>query len=374
MKAPQGILKAFLVGFSLLMILLLGTVLIGGGGVNRYVALIAIQGAINVVIALSLNLISGFTGQLALGHAGFMAIGAYTSAFMVMRLGMPLGLAILAGGLVTAVFGFAIGLPALRLRGDYLAIVTLGFGEIIRVILVNLEGITGGSAGLKGIPSFVDMKSLGLWIDAAAARVRDGGGGLDLLLAKLKPLEILAAASFFWTGLVMILCYIGVRHLIASSWGRAIMSIREDEVASRSMGLSSFRYKMFAFTLSTFLAGIGGALFAHYFRYLAPADFNFLKSVDFLIIVVLGGMGSATGTLISGYTLTILQEYLRFLKDYRLVIYAFILILIMLFRPGGLMGKRELSLSDLGAFFKSLTPRALKRRFGGEAGGGADHG
>jgi branched-chain amino acid transport system permease protein len=262
-----------------------------------------------------------------------MAIGAYVSAYGMMQLHLPLPVCLFMGGLVTAGFGFVIGFPTLKLTGDYLAIVTLGFGEIIRVILINLPQVTGGPAGLKGIPSFISSSSL-------------------------QP-----SVSFGITLLFVILTIVLMRNLMTGRFGRAIMSVRDDEIASRSMGVNVFSHKMYAFILSAFIAGIGGALYAPFFGYLNPTMFNFLKSFDFLIIVVLGGMGSITGTVIAGYALTYLQEFLRILQDYRLVIYPVILILIMLFRPGGLMGKREFSLTN--AYFGKFVAWAKKRKAGG---------
>jgi branched-chain amino acid transport system permease protein len=298
-------------------VVVFGTVfgLMMAGIIDDYTAQVLTQGAANVIVALSLNLISGFTGQLALGHAGFMAVGAYTTAFIVMRqpdLANPnvwfIAPAILAGGLVTALFGLLIGFPTLRLKGDYLAIVTLGFGEIIRVIMINAEPITGGAAGLKDIPSFSN----------------------DMIWAP--------KISFAWVFGFMILTIILVNNLIKSSHGRAIISIREDEIASTSMGVNVFYYKMFAFTLSAFIAGVGGGLWALFFGYLNPTNFDFLRSCDFVVMVVLGGMGSITGTVATGFILTYLKEFLGFLQDYRLVIYPVLLILVMIFKPSGLIG------------------------------------
>lgn len=302
--------KMRIAGFSCLGFLV-SVSLIYFGIIDEYTAQILTFAAINVIIALSLNLISGFTGQLALGHAGFMAIGAYSTAALVMQFQVLNLLAIFAGGLVTAGFGFVIGFPTLRLKDDYLAIVTLGFAEIIRVLMINAEKITGGAAGLKGIPSFSNNMSL-------------------------NPV-----VSFIWVFLFMIGSIVLISNLIRSSHGRAIISIREDEIASNAMGINVFYYKMFSFTLSAFIAGTGGGLYALFFGYLNPTMFNFLKSCDFLVIVVLGGMGSIVGTVATGFILTYLQEFLRFLQDYRLVIYPLILIVIMLFKPTGLIGLVE---------------------------------
>ncbi|HYH03186.1 MAG TPA: branched-chain amino acid ABC transporter permease [Bacillota bacterium] len=286
------------------------------GLIDEYIAQVLTLGGINVIVALGLNLISGYAGQLALGQAGFMAVGAYTTAFLVMQVQVPLLPAILTGGMLTAGFGILIGYPTLQLRGDYLAIVTLSFGEIIRVIMVNLEHYTGGAAGLKGIPSFTAV-------------------------ILHRP-----TVSFLWVYCLMTVVILGLANLIRSAPGRAILAVREDEVAAGAMGINVFYHKMLAFTLSAFIAGLAGGLYAPFFRYLNPTMFNFLKSVDFLIIVVFGGMGSITGTVIAGFVLTYLQEFLRILSDYRLVIYPILLILMMLYKPSGLLGEREFSLEQ----------------------------
>lgn len=324
-----------LMGVSIVFVAVVAA-LIQYGILNEYAAQILSFAGVNIIIALSLNLISGFTGQLALGHAGFMAIGAYGAAVSVMQFGMPIFVGILIGGVITALFGLIIGFPTLRLRGDYLAIVTLAFGEIIRVILVNLETLTGGAAGLTSVPYFVSGKEI-----------------------EKNPVAIdnIPALNFIYITLTMLVVLALVHNLLHSSHGRAIISVREDEVASGSMGIGVFRYKMIAFCISSFIAGVGGGLYAFLFNYLNPTDFNFLRSVDFLIIVVFGGMGSLTGTIVAGYLLTYLQEALRFLKDYRLVIYPLLLILMMIFRPGGIMGSRELSITKL------VRTRNLSRAF-----------
>lgn len=297
--------------------------------IDEYTSQVLTIAGINVIIALGLNLISGFTGQLALGHAGFMAVGAYTTAALMMKLNLPIFAAMLGGAMMSALFGFLIGLPTLRLRGDYLAIVTLGFGEIIRVIMINLPTLTGGPAGLKGIPTFTTNIT---W----------------------RPV-----LSFALVYLTLTLVVVLLSNLLKSSHGAAIISIREDEIAANAMGINVFYYKIYAFTLSAFIGGLGGALYAPFFGYLSPNMFNFQKSVEFLIIVVLGGMGNLTGTVLAGISLTYLQEFLRFLKDYRLVIYPVILILVMIFQPSGIMGlfgNREFSLARLVSKFSSTQP------------------
>lgn len=288
--------------------------------IDEYTTQVLTIAGINVIIALGLNLISGFTGQLALGHAGFMAVGAYTTAALMMKLNVLTFFAMIGGALMAALFGFLIGLPTLRLRGDYLAIVTLGFGEIIRVVMINLPDITGGPAGLKGIPTYTTNF---FW----------------------RPV-----LSFALVYLTLALVVLFLSNLLKSSHGKAIISVREDEIAANAMGINVFYYKIFAFTISAFIGGLGGALYAPFFGYLSPNMFNFQKSVEFLIIVVLGGMGNLTGTVVAGIGLTYLQEFLRFLKDYRLVIYPLILIIVMIFQPSGIMGlfgNKEFSITGL---------------------------
>ncbi|QSX08984.1 branched-chain amino acid ABC transporter permease [Alkalibacter rhizosphaerae] len=297
--------------------------------INRYYQGILVFICINVIVASSLNLTLGFLGQLALGHAGFMAVGAYASALLSIyfrTLELPvwlhLGLVLLFGGFVAAAIGYLIGLPALRLRGDYLAIITLGFGEIIRVVINNLK-FTGGAQGLSGIPKLATFTN-SYWIAVLT---------LALLYALLRS-----------------------RH------GRAIISIREDEIAAEAVGINTVRYKALGFTISAFFAGIGGGLFAHYMAYLDPMIFNFMKSVEIVVIVVLGGMGSLTGTILAATVLTSMPELLRGFAEYRLLIYSFVLVVMMIFRPQGIFGTAEFSLESMisspKGFFKSVRKKA----------------
>ena len=280
--------------------------------INRYYSGILVMVCINIIMTISLNLTTGFLGELALGHAGFMSVGAFTAGVITKALtenaGMDplhsLPISLLAGGIFAAAMGLLIGIPALRLKGDYLAIITLGFGEIIRVIIQNME-ITGGAAGISRIP-----------------RVNDFG------------------ISYFIMVTVVILLF----TLGRSRHGRAIISIRENEVASEATGISTTYYKIFAFTLAAFFAGIAGGLYAHQIGRISATTFNFNKSIEYLVMVVLGGMGSFTGSVISAAVLTLLPEMLREFSDYRLLLYSIILIVMMLFRPRGLMGTSEFSL------------------------------
>ena len=290
---------------------------------NSYFLRVIMLCGINVILAVSLNLVNGFTGQFSIGHAGFMAIGAYTSAVVTMKVlpgatlamaaagvppifahGAALLVATLAGGSLAAVAGLAVGLPSLRLRGDYLAIVTLGFGEIIRVVILNVDAI-GGARGLSGVPAYT---------------------------------------NFFWVALWVVVV-VGVSYnLLASTHGRAMLAIREDEIAAESLGVPTTRYKVLAFVVSAFFAGVAGALYAHYDSYLNPASFTFLRSIEIIAMIVLGGMGSVSGAIMAAVALTVLPEALRGVKEYRMVIYAMLLIVLMITRPSGIMGTRELKL------------------------------
>jgi branched-chain amino acid transport system permease protein len=254
-------------------------------------------------------MIVGITGQLSLGQAGFLAIGAYSCIFFSLDLGMPLPLAAACAISLTTNAGFLIGFPVLKLSGDYLAIVTLGFGEIIRVVFINLKNLTGGPNGRQ----------------------------FTTALALNPELSLVVVT------IVLVVVVALLQNFLRSSYGRAIMACREDEIAANSCGINIFRYKMTGFVIAAFIAGIGGSLYAMVNGFVKPDIAQFLRSIDFLIYVVLGGMGSMTGSIIAAYVLTYLQEFLRFLQDYRLLIYPLILIFIMLFRPKGLLGMKELS-------------------------------
>ena len=305
--------------------------------VNPYVFQIVILCGVNIMLSVSLNLINGFTGQFSIGHAGFMAIGAYGSAMFSLHVGLrwvaawtgagvppvaaegtALLIALVLGGLLAALSGYLVGLPTLRLRGDYLAIATLGFGEIIRVVITNVDAV-GASRGLPGIPQWV---------------------------------------NFFWVGVgVMAVIMLSV-HLANSTHGRALFAIRDDEVAAEALGVPTTSYKVMAFVLGAFFAGVAGGLFAHYLSYLNPNSFTFIKSVEVVVMVVLGGMGSVTGAVLAAIILTLLPEVLRPVKDYRMVIYSLMLIVLMITRPGGLLGSREISMAWLLKRFRPARERA----------------
>lgn len=289
-------------------------------GVNAYIKLILLFATVNCLLSMSLNLVNGYTGQFSLGHAGFMAIGAYFSAYASTKWGfLPESLQLLqsfvfviGAGLAAAVAGFLVGLPSLRLKGDYLAIVTLGFGEIIRVALLNMDFL-GGPRGLSGIPSF---------------------GAFPV--------------AFIFASVWLVICFFTIWRVMHSSHGRGFLSVREDEIAAEAMGINTTRMKVKAFVLSSFFAGVAGALFAHFTNFINPSSFTFLQSVNAVIMVVLGGMGSMTGSIVAAIIITVLPEALRPLQeltgvDLRMVIYSLALILMMILRPKGLFGDMEFS-------------------------------
>ncbi len=292
------------------------------GNLDLYYYKILVDVGIAVILAVSLNLINGITGQFSLGHAGFMGIGAYVAASLsvfliqpwLLRLGLPpsterllagglTGLAVVTGGFCAALAGLAIGIPTLRLRGDYLAIATLGFGEIIRIVILNTESV-GGPRGMTDIP----------------------------------PLS-----NFFWVFAWAAVCVTVIARMAHSVKGRAFFAIREDEFAASLIGVDTTRYKVIAFVIGSFFAGIAGGLFAHTATgYINPSQFDTLKSIEIVVMVVLGGLGSISGAIIAAVALTILPEALRGFSEYRMVAYSLLLIVMMLTRPQGLMGMREL--------------------------------
>lgn len=308
--------------------------LISGRVFNSYVTGIIMLVCINVIAAVSLNMVTGLLGQLVLGHAGFMLVGAYTAALFTksavelnLEYSLPIGL--VCGGLVAALFGVVIGIPALRLKGDYLAIITLGFGEIIRVMANAkfLKGVTNGAMGLGGIPGF----------------------GIR------KP------AALFTFAFVIVVLVIFISFTFGRSrHGRAVLAIREDEIAAEAAGINTTYYKLFAFVLAAFMAGVAGGLYAHHVGVIDPSKFDFNRSVEILMMVVLGGMGSITGSVIAATVLTVLPEVLRGFSDYRMLVYSVVLICVMLFKPSGLLGRYEISVPGLALKFKNWVAARLK--------------
>lgn len=295
---------------------------------SAYHVQILIWVGVNVIMGVSLNLINGFTGQFSLGHAGFMAIGAYAAAYCTKILGLPFAVALVVGGIMASIGGLLVGVPTLRLAGDYLAIATLGFGEIIRVAIVNLSAV-GGPRGFGGIPSHTTF----LWVYAVAA-----------------------------------LAVVIVKNIIGSRHGRAFIAIREDETAAETMGIDTVKTKIIAFVIGAFFAGVAGGLYAHKITYIDPNQFDFMKSIESLVIIVLGGMGSITGSVVAAFIVTFLPEVLRPLADWRMVVYSLLLILIMLYRPKGLMGSAEVTVAGIRSWFGRLLRRFGVGRAAGSAG------
>ena len=316
---------------------------------SKYIVRITRLCAINIVLALSMNLVQGFTGIFSLGHAGFMAIGAYTVALLTIpvakketlfmlepliapfnTLTLPFGAALLIGGLLAAALAFLIGLPCLRLRGDYLAIATLGFSEIIRIVITNAQALTNGAQGLKSIPKTADI---------------------------------------WWCYGIALAVLVFISLLISSSFGRALKAIREDEIAAESMGISLLWHKMLSFMLSAFLAGVGGGLYASYIGTIGPDVFQISRTYDILMIVVMGGMGSISGSVVAAFLVTIGQEWLRVLdgplpflpfwpengiSGMRMVVFSILLLIVILFFRNGLFGHREITWSAIGRRISAL--------------------
>jgi len=302
--------------------------------------------AIYAILGLSMNLINGFTGLFSLGHAGFMCVGAYTTALLTMtpenkamnfflepitsvlaNIKLPFFLALLLAGLFSAIIAFLIGAPTLRLKGDYLAIATLGFSEIIRIIFTNTQNITNGPLGLKSIPNHTN-----LW----------------------------------WSYGAMLFTIVVMVAIIKSSYGKAFKAIREDEIATESMGINLFKHKVMSFVIGAFFAGIGGGLLGNLLGAINPNMFRFILTFNVLLIIVLGGMGSITGSVISAFVVTSGLEYLRVLDEsinlgfmkiegiagLRMVVFSTLLMIVVIFFRNGLMGTNEFSWDKLINFFK----------------------
>jgi branched-chain amino acid transport system permease protein len=270
---------------------------------DAYLADIVVRIGINLLAVMGLALVLGFTGQFSLGHAGFMAVGAYTAGALAIYAGVPAIPATLAGGLAAAVAGFAVGLPSLRLVGDYLAVVTLGFNGIIIVLIQNAE-VLGGAKGLTGLP---------------------------------------VATNFGWTFTFVLICGVFLRNLLTSAQGRVFEAVRDNEIATRSLGIDTTRVKVTAFVIGAFWAGISGGLIAFYRASIFPTQFQYDRSIELLAMVVLGGTGSLSGPILAGTLLSALPEVLRPIAEYRMVIYALLLITMMILRPTGFLGNHELT-------------------------------
>jgi branched-chain amino acid transport system permease protein len=298
-----------------------------------YVLYLVSLGLIYAIVALGLNLLFGYAGQFSLGHAGFFAIGAYTSAVLTWRAGVPFVIALLAAGFLTAAIGFLLGLPALRLTGLYLAIATLGFGLAIPQLILWLRDWTGGSMGLHSLPL------------------------ASIPLGPFPAIVFRTDQEYYYLALgVLILMTILARNIVNSDTGRAFISIRDSEIAARAMGVNLVRYKTTAFALSAFYTGIAGSLYAHLLHGISPEDFTVYLSIDFVTMIVLGGLGSVSGALYGAFMLTLLQNSLTRLpivsefKNLYIVVLGVILILTISFFPRGIAGAVQ-----------NLRRRSLKR-------------
>lgn len=290
--------------FLILSIVVYGTVqfLINTGILDQFYSNTLIFIGINIILAVSLHLIIGITGQFSIGHAGFLAVGAYISAIFTMKLQLPFPIALIVGGIIAALAGLIVGIPSLRLKGDYLAIATLGFAEIIRIIFLNIDYV-GGAAGMQ-------VSYLTTWT---------------------------------YTFVCLFITILVIMNFTNSRHGRACISIRENEIAADAMGINTVYYKVVAFALGSFFAGIAGGLYAHNFYIIQPTNFGFLKSFDILIFVVLGGLGSLSGAVISAILLTLVSTFLQDYPETRMIMYSLVLVIVMLYRPQGLMGTREIT-------------------------------
>ncbi|MDY4488081.1 MAG: branched-chain amino acid ABC transporter permease [Candidatus Limivicinus sp.] len=310
----------------LVALLVLGNMLFAGGALNRATKSVILQCGVYSIMAVSLNICTGYLGQLPLGHAGFMAVGAYAGALFWKAVpGLPTPVAIVCGiliaGLAAALFGVIIGVPALRLKGDYLAIITLGFGEIIRIAIINLPDITGGTPGLLNVPKYT---------------------------------------NFTVTFLCLVVCCFVVHNLMHSRHGRAILAIRDNEIAADCCGINLTAYKVFAFALSAFFAGVAGAVYAGLQGSLFPKSFDFMASINVLVMVVLGGMGSMTGSIIAATVLTALPLIMQSFNSYRMVAYSLLLIVVMIFKPSGLLGHKDFSMTKTIEYFMNF--KAIRAR------------
>jgi len=302
LKALIGIILIYVIVQALIMV----------GIVDDYYQILLVMICLNIILSVSLNLITGFTGQFSLGHAGFMAIGAYVCGYITVTVKQEFSflIGIFAGAIAAALVGILIGIPTLRLKGDYLAIATLGMAEIIRIIILNVEAV-GGASGLS-IPQY---------------------------------------ANWTWVYIFTVATIVLLKNFINSTHGRACISIREDEIASEAMGINTTRYKVIAFAIGAFFAGVAGALYSLYFYFIKPDQFGFMKSIDILVIVVLGGLGNIRGSIIASILLATISSYLQEYPELKMVIYALVLIVIMILKN-----------KDMTKFKKFITEKILRRQ------------
>ena len=285
---------------------------------STYFQGIIILAGINLIAVLGLSLLTGFTGSFCFGQAGFLAVGAYVSTLMTMKLNMPFLISLSTGMMATGLISILLGYPTLKLKGDYFAIATLGFSEAIRLVIENLDKVTGGARGIPGIPTRTTL-----------------------------PLVILMA----------IIATVCIRFYVVSRHGRNCIAVREDETAAQSIGINTFRYKQISFFINGMLAGLAGGLLAHYVGFIQPSMFSIIKSTELIVMVIFGGMHSVTGATLAAVVLTALPEVLRTAAAWRLVAYGAVVVFIMVVRPEGLLGSWELSWTSLRVLWLSSSSR-----------------
>lgn len=298
---------------------------------SPYILRIAVLALLYGTLTVSLNLVNGYAGLFSLGHAAFYGIGAYTSGLLAVRLGLPFIVTFVAAGFVAALFGVLLSLPAMRLRGIYLAIVTLAFAEIVRLMLINLQWLTRGPFGLPGIPS-----------------------------PSIFGVNVTGDAGIFILSLLLVLFTIYVvEQVMAYRPGKALLAIREDEQAAAACGIDVFRYKVMTFAVAAFLAGLAGSVYAHYTRFISPDSFTLNESFSVLAMLVLGGLGSTPGALLGAILLTAIPEAFRFAADYRMLVYGITLTLVILVRPQGILGRTGFAIPSV------QESRTLRSKTGG---------
>jgi branched-chain amino acid transport system permease protein len=283
---------------------------------NPYFLHIIIISGIFVLLASSLNLITGYTGRLNLGHAAFYGIGAYSSTLLVMKLGISVWLAMPLAGLITVFFGILIGIPCLKLKGSYLAITTLAFGEITRLAMMNLVTLTNGPLGIRGIPS---PPPIIFWNSAL--------------------ISFESKTSYYYLLLALCLvCLLIIKRLLNSQIGKTFLAIREDEVRAGTVGIDTTQIKIMNFALGAFFAGIAGSFYAHYVRFISPDSFTLNETFTILTMVVVGGLGTFYGPIVGGVIFTFLPEFLRAIAEYRMMIYGLMMSVAIIFMPEGIIG------------------------------------
>lgn len=277
---------------------------------SQYIIHIIITILLYSILSVSLNFVSGIAGQISVGHAAFYGIGAYTTSILMMSFKIPFSISMLCGGFLAGIFGLLLGIPSLRIQGNYLCIITLGFGEIVKLILLNWDKVTNGPMGISGIPS-------------------------PNFLSILNDSNL----NFYYLALLLfIICYIFIYKLTYSKYGFLMIAVRDDEIAAKTLGVNVSLIKLFAFIVSSFIAGFVGGFYAAYVSYISPESFMFKESITILAMVIIGGKGNIKGSIIGAVLLVLIPELLREFNNYRMLFYGIALVLMIIFRPDGIYG------------------------------------